>query len=362
MTQRLSRLDGLRALAILGVIAVHTGIAFPARLPLLGMGQYGVELFFLISGYVLCYVASKGFEPKEFFLKRFFRLAPLYYLVLALCYVVRFNETVESLHGPVALDLKNLLIHLTFLHGLHPDYLRSTYSVMWSLTPEIVFYAVFPLLFRRSTRFLVAAFVVCLVVARLTARFSVLLWGSGAAVDVWAGHSPLNTMYLFLFGMLVYRHPEFFRRPAWTVAAGLSGALFLLDGLGLPITPVNLVFTQIFSNAYFGYVMLLFPWLVSSENRLVIAVLDSRPATFLGRISYSAFFVHYAVVQIFARFLHGKLPYPLGLALVLAVTALLSWLSFRFIEQPGIRLGREVARALERIGWMPAPARQKAGA
>jgi peptidoglycan/LPS O-acetylase OafA/YrhL len=89
---RSARLDGLRAFAALAVLFIHSSIVANNTwvTPLFGAGFIGVHLFFLISGYVinLAWDAQGDKSASTFYIRRVFRVAPLYYVMLALTYIM----------------------------------------------------------------------------------------------------------------------------------------------------------------------------------------------------------------------------------------------------------------------------------
>lgn len=130
-----------------------------------------VTLFMVISGFLMIYTIDHGrTEPgrwitwKRFYVRRFFRIAPAYYLALATVILLwpPFSEGIHTLqslrperwandtiYGPQFQDFSalSILLHLTFLFGLFPDYSFSTSLPDWSLSLEMQFYAVFPILY-----------------------------------------------------------------------------------------------------------------------------------------------------------------------------------------------------------------------
>src|SRR4051812_43931332 len=91
MNKRLDYLDALRGFAVLLVLMVHASelTAGAALTPVLSnfieSGRYGVQLFFLISAFTIFYTLHNGDKsPRNFLIRRFFRIAPLYYI--AVCY------------------------------------------------------------------------------------------------------------------------------------------------------------------------------------------------------------------------------------------------------------------------------------
>lgn len=351
--ERLNRIDGLRGLAILGVIVIHSQmISNPISNQIIhnfvNMGKYGVQLFFLISGFILCYVKTeKKYDTATFFTKRFFKLAPLYYIVIIMCYLLGFNNKLEPNIQIMPLDFKNFLIHISFLHGLFPEYIRSIFSVSWSLTPEVVFYALFPFLFLQSNRALISLFFIFLVIANFQYSISTFIFGEyNDALGIWMGHSPINNMFLFIFGMLVFKFSEFFRHSKFTTYLGLAGlSLLFLTGFGALGKDVGKVASFIFSNAYFGYILLAFPFLVYSTDKITSAFFDNKVMAYIGKWSYSAFFIHYAILMLGFN-LNIKYSPAIVIPAVILLTMIFSYLSYNLIEQRGIRIGNSVIKNL----------------
>lgn len=356
--QRLSRIDGLRGLAILGVIAIHCSAVSSQILGIktnfIDLGKYGVELFFLISGFILCYVKNKtNYGTLKFFIKRFFRLAPLYYLIIASCYLIGFNNSLESTTIIKPLDFKNFLLHIFFIHGLFPNYLRSIFGVVWSLTPEFVFYLLFPLLFKFSKKFLIVSFFIFLIIANFKTNIAMLLFGKlTPTVDIWINHSPINNMFLFIFGMMVFKYSNFFETNKIVKFAGILGLiLFILGGFGLLGKDVNKIAGMIFSDAYFGYILLSFPLLIYSKNLIITKLLENSFMTYLGKLSYSAFFIHYAIIMILNNY-NVKFYYFVALFIVLLLTIIFSFFSYNFIEQSFIKLGDYLFNKMKKFAFV----------
>jgi peptidoglycan/LPS O-acetylase OafA/YrhL len=151
-------LDGVRGLAILMVLILHfvahgpsEGIVGKAIMTVAGWGQYGVDLFFVLSGFLITGILydarNKPFFFRNFYMRRVLRIFPLYYGVLAVLFVVL--PLVPACRGPV---LDTLVQHQAWawLYGvnvynaLRPAWALPYIDHFWSLAVEEHFYLVWP--------------------------------------------------------------------------------------------------------------------------------------------------------------------------------------------------------------------------
>jgi exopolysaccharide production protein ExoZ len=113
----------LRAFAVIGVLAAHTRGGY-------FLGAQGVDLFFVISGYIMMYItATKERTVIKFVLSRFLRIAPLYYLFTILIILLGFSNDPTPLH-----------IFLSAIFLKTPIYTSPVLSVGWTLEYEFIFY------------------------------------------------------------------------------------------------------------------------------------------------------------------------------------------------------------------------------
>ncbi|MFN5520324.1 MAG: acyltransferase family protein [Ignavibacteria bacterium] len=135
-------LTGIRALA---AGAVFFGHVFQQHhqdvLPIFKYGWMGVNVFFALSGYLFYHLYADSIEDhtfswKRYLSKRFIRIYPLTILITVLTVVI----------SPSAFNLFDILTHLTLLHGFIPDYRLSVNTPMWTLTVELCFYLIAPIL------------------------------------------------------------------------------------------------------------------------------------------------------------------------------------------------------------------------
>ena len=156
---KLKYIDALRGVAIIMVIIVHTSqygkSLYNSTIGLvLGQGARGVQLFYMASAFtlLLSYNYRKGKEKqatRNFFIRRFFRIAPMYYL--GIVYYIFQNGLGPRywLADASEITFSNILANILFVHGVNPYWITSLVPGGWSITVEMFFYALFPILMLR---------------------------------------------------------------------------------------------------------------------------------------------------------------------------------------------------------------------
>lgn len=325
---RLQTIDAFRGIAALFVLLGHAATFFDLQhVPRFWLA---VDLFFLISGYVLAAVYAPRFRTGltvgAFLRARLVRLYPLYLLGLALGTI---SASAALLLGRGDLSVVDFAVAVATGLFMLPsptwtadDSLFPLNFPAWSLFFELVANLALALLWRRlSTPILIAIVMACAV--------AMIRYGDPGAGEAWSsilGGFP-RVGYSFFLGVLLQRFRRGEAGPGWSpwiAAAGIAGVLLMND---LPGGSMADVLTVLF----------IFPailWLVAErEPRL------GRIAQGLGALSYPLYVVHVPVISIITRgivFFGGK-PEPLAPWLGLATIALLTVLSLlleRFYDRP----------------------------
>lgn len=312
-------LDGLRAVAILLVLACHTaGRAFPG-------GWVGVDVFFVLSGYLITSILLRELRTTgridigSFYWRRALRLLP----ALGLLCVFQLVRSMFSANGAEireatlggALYLENWN---AVYHWWDPALMDHT----WSLAVEEQFYLMWPLLlpllFLRGLWWAAAA--VC---ALATAR--VVCWRLGYA------EATLDFSMLRPVGLLVGCALAFGQRsaPGWVGTAALCVVVAVAVVVGR--SPV------VFAVA---------PIVVSLATAVVVmgspGWLAAAPLRYLGRISYGVYLYHWPVFILGEKLKPAGFGHVWAVGLVVLIVALAA-LSYEFVEKPVLRL-RSVAR------------------
>ncbi len=336
-------ITGLRAIAAFMVIAIHTG-AF-RDFGLLGNvitdnGKYGVQVFFVISGFTIAqtYRTASGFWP--YFGRRFMRIAPLYYFLVLVGFALILTQSIPTpywmdYYGSQP-DLYNLLMHLSFLSPLDARVTASILGVEWTIPIEMFWYLVLPLflpiaLIRRRVVMVLAGLLVLAAATRAIGHFT--LPPSGAHF------LPFTYGAYFFLGALC----DALRRE-WVAGAIADRMRWLYASYGLfalALTTDIGVNSALFGIATAGIIVF------HPGSNLRKGVLGARPILFLGSISYSLYLIHYLIISL-AQTVPDWFPSSgLGyFAVIAALTTAASTLTYLLIERPSNLLGR---RMFERL-------------
>ena len=328
-------IDGLRAVAILSVVLYHAGM------PLLSGGFTGVDIFFVISGYLIgghifSELISGTFSFLRFYQRRAKRILPAFYVVVSFSFlaaIVLLSPLEASLFAKMAItsifSVSNIYLLWSFNYFQSASELNPL-LMTWSLGVEEQFYAIIPLLMvllarMRRSLLLPAIVVLCI----LSFAFA---WGE-------IGHHPS-----FIFYMLPSR--------AWELGAGVTLAVIELHsnrkilsgrwvhgggllGLTLMLAPIFLLTprTPFPGPAALASVLgtaLLIAVPKSWFNQKLLAF---SPLVFIGKISYSWYLWHWPLLAFLRITSGGKLPPP-AIALTIAASFLAAVLSYFIVEQP----------------------------
>ncbi len=164
-----SYIDILRGIAMLGVVAVHssqqvkslnTTVAW-----IFNFGQTGVQLFFVASAISLCLSSTQRNEKSSiyFFTRRFFRVAPLFYLAIIFYFLWRVCIEYYKLGVVVIPDNYSIcavIETIFFVHGFDPKNFNYVVPGGWSIGVEMSFYAIFPILFFIQSKYKKSKFII----------------------------------------------------------------------------------------------------------------------------------------------------------------------------------------------------------
>jgi peptidoglycan/LPS O-acetylase OafA/YrhL len=354
---RLDGVDLLRGFAIFFVLMNHVNMqllfakvlytrGLPAQLvySLVWNGQFGVQIFFVVSGFLITSTALRRWgslsavSVRDFYVLRFARIAPLLLLLLVILSGLHLAQVKgfvvsEKTGGLSRALLAALTFHVNYLEA-SKDYLPGSWDILWSLSVEEVFYLFFPWVCRFLSRGrLLQILLVLLVVAGPFARAKMF-----NPNPVWREYSYLGGMDAIALGCLTALLVEQRHFSRWTLRAfrGL-GAAILVFSLGFSIR------AYMWGLGRNGLNMTI---LALGTCMLIVAAAQSRrrapgvfsPVLLVGRRSYEVYLTHMFVVlmafRLFQRWgkpMHGV---PLLFLGVLIGAGLLGELVARFYSEP----------------------------
>lgn len=370
----LQGLEVLRGVAALSVVFHHmwsvgTMPRFPGYWIFEGFGTWGVDLFFLLSGYLLAdafWTGERAGRLRRFYVRRAFRIAPAYYVNLAVLFL--FFAVHEQLFSSAG--LKQVGANLTFTHYLWPDTSSSlnVNGALWTLTLEMMLYLLMPFLawFTKITRGLGA---LLLIFVGLGYRLYVALAGAGleriyfdegfptAIARLFLARQFLGILPLFALGIglkwLVFRYGLRWRwaPPRFVPVSVVLLVLLLPSVLFLVFIERSSFYTHWVWFTMFDLALgvLLAPALLFAAHPVeTVGPIDSA-AVWIGERSYGLYLWHFPIIlTVYGRgpFLFppdvdpwlAKVVLVLGLSLVAAAV---SWVA---IERPAQVLGRRLSQ------------------
>ena len=355
-------IDALRGYAILGVLLVHSylRVAPTSRILkiLMADGGRGVQLFFIASALTLCMSwhhrsAQEKYPLCNFFIRRFFRIAPLFYISIVIWIVLGFSEKCFAPNG-----VKWWFVPLTalFLHGFNPETINSVVPGDWSIAVEMNFYLILPFLLRRLTTIRQAIYFCLFAVAVgyiTTAGFEYFFYrlyppDQHYLVDLFNYANFFNQLPIFSFGILAYfLFKNFDALKRLVVYADIT--LIILTVVSLLVVPLN----NLLKGSNFLVFGILFSLFALNIARFPVRLFVNKPIQMIGKISFSMYLSHFVVLNLFARvgflalFGQGDVFSILYFLCVFIVTVPMSYILYVTIERRGILLGKRVIQNLE---------------
>lgn len=351
-------IDVLRGIAILGVIAIHASEYVKGLWPpvefLFAFGEMGVQLFFVVSAITLFLSTAKRAERHpwlSFYIRRYFRIAPLFYLGIA--FYALFSIPFNYLHGQgshidAAYNLPNIAANIFLVHGFYAPANNNVVPGGWSVGTEIGFYAIFPLLFNVSLnlgkwRLAVVGLMIALCGATELAI--------GNLTGHWPGNTDfeyynlLNQMPVFLIGILAYYRLKSGSGRLLPAAVVAPLSLFIAGSLWRSKSHLAYFFIPILCACAFSALALLLSHFRVRYPTLLINI---------GKRSYSIYILHFAFLHVVIwgrNNLHSHLSPTVDCLLLFLFTLLLTDFAAQItehqIERRGINIGHKVVAAIQ---------------
>jgi peptidoglycan/LPS O-acetylase OafA/YrhL len=355
--ERFLSFDALRGLAIIWIVIYHMTVhGFKQTLnipiwitPYVQDATYGgVFLFFITSAFLLCYTMTiHQIESKpliSFYIRRFFRIAPLFYAFLI------YQVLLDALKLGRTHSIFEIAVNIFFVFNIIPGMNYGIVWASWFMGVIMLFYLFFPLFHKFfNDTWKTATFIIWSILIAYIFQFAINF--SPAVFNTSFNYyrcSFLRNLPLFAFGMFSF---YLLRMP-------------FMQKLNIKVVGIFLLGTALLSYVYLlnGMFNILDPYYIRgiiltalvvglALNPLKIVV--NKITTFLGKISYSMYLCHPPLIillnPLYQHIYILQIPLLLKFLLCAGVTITLtvgvSFITYRFIEKPGIRLGKKLLKS-----------------
>ena len=362
---KLPYIDFLRGIAILMVIIVHTNQYSNGyhNVNLSRLTEYcarGVQLFFVLSAFTLYYSyhhrkTEQTHVFRSFFIRRIFRIAPMYYLGIIYYLIQNCIDKKYFLVADKNFSSLNVLSNFTFLNGFNPYWINDLVPGGWSVAVEFTFYAVLPVLFIMITNLNKALnFFLLSVILKSVAEFWLAKHNITGDNRIWTDflfyYFP-SQLPVFATGIITYFVVISKKNTAYE-----TGKLLLILSVVLlykVFTNYSLVFSD---HIIFGVA---FACVVVALSLFSHQVSFNPFVQYLGTLSFSMYLIHFAVLHWLVAFnladfaSNSIINFLIRLVIALSLTTFLSFLTYRFIEIPTQKFGKKIILRLSRQQRQP---------
>jgi len=320
MSFHVKNAEGIRGFAVLNVLVLHAFVGFfSATRPYLGAtGQFAVWTFFILSAFLLSLkFIAKGVSIEstvEYFVGRFFRIIPIFYLTAIVYYAFGFMDYKKLL---AVMSLQDLFLHL------------------WTIPIEFRFYLMIP--------------IICLVCNVITKKYGwpccvIFILLSVAVHQLIYPYTNLNIKLtlrwyypVFAYGVAISyivanSSVKFSNNQALTIVAiCIILCVMSTGGIASLLTGRNLPFWNSDKFVFIGLILALFVYVVSNCSGVINTVFDSKFLNFFGKCSFSIYLCHMGIVMRMSE----KWPESIYMfCLSLVISTVIGYLMFLLVESP----------------------------
>jgi peptidoglycan/LPS O-acetylase OafA/YrhL len=351
--KRYDYIDAMRGWAILSVIAFHCldgSYTFPEEIKTVFLhGNKGVQLFYIISAFTI-FLTLKQRETVErklftnFFIRRFFRIAPMYYLAIIFSLIL-FSLGIAYQYGEITSG--NILSNFTFMHGVSPYWINGLVPGGWSITVEMMFYISAPFLLKKikSLSAAILFLILGLFVSALYSKF-LLMFPLIDNISLWnefVYFSFPNQLPVFASGIVLY----------FIVCERdrISSEVVLVMGFYVLLSLLSSTFRLpiIF---YFSVAFCLIIYALSRHKNLLLV---NKLTLFTGKASYSMYITHFAILFFLKKNswlnitgsgtpLSDLLNFAFTLLVTVFLTSCVSAITYNLVEYPFQKLAKNITQ------------------
>lgn len=318
--ERFKELDGLRGIAACLVMIFHF---FEGHLPFVGLGSTGVDLFFIISGFVIFLSINSVSKGREFVISRVSRLYPTYWFCVVITFIL---VSVYAFHDHQPIHTRTFIFDLTMFQ--HYFFKPDLDPVYWTLIVEMTFYILILILFKLNLlKHIVPIGTLLTIILLATYPFQ----HNAVIVDSFFYFGLPTFFPLFFAGIVFYKIYDGVPKKIWYYL--LLGLCYITQVSLYDLTKIAFRISQVkyacMLTLFFGFFILF----VSNKLNFV----TSRPILFLGKISFALYLTHHEVIAyivdpLFGGILHCSFFVTATIAIACSIIA--AALVNRYIEVP----------------------------
>lgn len=310
-------------------------------------GNFGVDLFFVISGFVIC-LSTEKMESNaviKFIIRRFFRIYPLLFISVVFVYFLS-----------VGVEVRDFIRSLV---PIHLDYSKKSptfdYNILisaWTITYEIVFYGIFLVAMLFSHKFRCELAILFILVLNIIANFAIfgeysISLGREANVDSITVIFSSSMLLEFIYGIIIYKfYILFISRIANFKDTYFLWLSLMLVIIGFLIKPRMFDGHGVFRWGLVSFFIIMLFLLIEKSSCLY----HSKVLYWLGDISYSLYITHIVVLEFIFKSLMPNIWNSdsgfIKLLFFLMICLIVSHLTYKFIERPFISYGKKLIKTI----------------
>lgn len=339
-------LTGIRAVAALTVVVWHTDMFLDSfkleqfGLKQTGLAGYAVNLFFVLSGFLITYLLmvekekTGTIDVKKFYLRRILRIWPLYYFSILLSFVLCFFEIINLPDSPIFSYFLYFFLLANVSYAIKISV--TTITPLWSVGVEEQFYAIWPWIIKFSNK--ITRSLLFVIIIYFSLKSIVWLYNPQSYLYSFVSHARIDLMALGGLGAYIIKNDI-----SWLKNIIFSKYMQLISWLvvfySVIVSPIHLSsFLDDELNSIFYLIIILN---VSSNKKTLIS-LENKVLKFFGEISYGIYIYHMIVIALIIKYFDSdisglgyfSLIVPL---IVILFTSIMAYLSYKYIEKPILR-------------------------
>lgn len=297
-------------------------------------GFLGVSFFFILSGFILSYkykrsIIDKSISYKNFMLARIFRIYPLHIITFGFAFVLSYYGNLDKLSFWLK-SVSNLFLVQSFIP--EKGYFFSFNGVSWSISNEMFFYTLFPVLIALCLKLRKYTLLLLMLPIVIIAAFP------NTNENHWIYYiNPLFRVFDFIIGILLHdiyvKYRDNFKFSKFKNSLEVFAVLFFLIHYWLK----DFISTDFRWSVYYWLPMALLVFTFALQNGFISKILSAKLCIWLGEISFAFYMIHQLVIQLLWIINYKFRLFENGYVLILfafTLSLLGSGLLFRYFEKP----------------------------